>query len=148
MTLEEQIDRDLKIAMKAGESEKVSVLRMVKAALKNKQIELGRALADEDTTAILQKEVKQRRDSIRQFQDGGRAELAAKEEQELLVLQGYLPEQLGDEELAAMIEAAIADTGATTLSEMGKVIGTVMASAQGRADGGRVSAAVKARLQS
>lgn len=144
--LTERIDTDLKAAMKAGESDKLSVLRLLKSALKNKQIELSHELSDEEVLPVIQKEVKQRRESASEFQKGDRPEMAAKELGEAEILTTYLPAQLSDDELMTLVDQVIAETGATTLQDMGKVIGAVMGKTQGQADGARISAAVKLRL--
>lgn len=142
----QQIDEDLKSAMKAGEREKLSVLRLLKSALTNKQIEVGHELSDEEVLPVIQREIKQRRESASEFAKGDRASMAEKEVAEAEILTAYLPPQLTDDELTAIIDTVIADTGATSLADMGKVIGAVLAKAQGQADGGRVSSLVKSRL--
>ncbi len=142
-----RIDRDLTKALKAGDPATVSVLRMGKSALKNKEIELGRPLADDDVMTVLQREIKQRRDSIAQFERGGRPELAEQEQREIEILQTYLPAQLSDTELQKIVDAVIAETRASSMAQMGQVIGAVMSRAGGQADGSRVSAAVRAQLQ-
>lgn len=144
--LTEQIDADLKAAMKAGESDRLSVLRLLKSALKNKQIELGHELSDAEVLPVIQKEVKQRRESASEFEKGDRAEMAAKELAEAELLTTYLPAQLGDEELTALVDQVITATNAQSLQDMGKVIGGVMSKAQGQADGARISSLVKSRL--
>jgi uncharacterized protein len=143
----EQVDRDLLAAMKAQDELKRSVLRMMKAALKNKQIELGKALDDAQATAVLKTLVKQRHDSVEQFRKGGREELARREEAEIIILSAYLPAAAGDEEMSAAVEAALAETGAAGPQDVGKVMKAAMARLAGKnADGKLVSAKVKAKL--
>lgn len=146
MTLAEQLNADMIAAMKAGESEKLSVLRMVKTALKNKQIEVGHELAEPEVVAVLQKELKQRREAASEFTKGNRPELAAKEEREAELLKTYLPAELSDDELTAIVAEVIQATGAASMSDIGKVMSPIMGKVAGRADGNRVSAMVRAKL--
>ncbi len=119
---------------------------MVEAALKNKQIELRRDLSDAEVVQAVQGGIKQRRDSIAQYEKGGRADLVAQEEAEVTVLTRYLPAQLSEAELTALVEAAIAEVGATGPKDLGAVMKQVMAKAAGRAEGGRINALVRAKL--
>jgi uncharacterized protein YqeY len=145
--LVEQIDKDLPGAMKAQEALKLSVLRMMKAALKNKQIELGKPLEDTDAVTVLRTLVKQRHDSVEQFRKGGRDELADKEEAEIKIIEGYLPAAASEEDMDAAIAAAIAETGAAGPNDLGKVMKAVMAKLAGKnADGKRVNEKVRAKL--
>ncbi len=146
MSLVTTIEAALTAALKAGESEKLSVLRMTKAALKNKSIELGHELSDDEALAVISKEVKQRRDAETEFRAGNRPELADKEAAEAAMLTEYLPAQLSEAELVPLIEAAIASTGASQASDMGKVMGALMPQTRGKADGALVSKLVKERL--
>lgn len=147
MRISEKIDQDLVAAMKAREELKLSVLRMLKSALKLKQIELGKPLDDSEAVAVLRTQMKQRRDSAEQFRKGGRSELAEKEEAEIKIVESYLPATASDEEIDAAITAALAETGATNAKEMGKVMKAAMARlADKNADGRRVSERVKAKL--
>ncbi len=147
MTLVEQIDKDLVAAMKAKEELKLSVLRMMKSALKNKQIELGKGLGDEQAFAVLRTLVKQRHDSVEQFRKGGRDDLADKEEAEIKIVEAYLPAAASDDEIDAAIRAAVAETGAAGPKDMGKVMKATMAKLAGKnADGKRVSEKVRAKL--
>lgn len=146
MTLKERITEDMKAAMRAGEKDRLGVIRMLQAAIKQREVDERITLDDSQVIAVLEKMVKQRRESITQFEAGGRADLVAKETAELELLQGYLPAQLSPAELDALIDAAIAQTGATTIKDMGKVMGIVKAGAAGRADMGAVGARIKARL--
>lgn len=146
----DKIQNDLKIAMLSKDEITVSTLRLLISELKNTLIDKGSdstaGLSDDEVIVIIQKEVKKRNESILSFKNGGREELAAKEEEEMKILQSYLPEQISDEELSKLVEQAIAATGAASISDMGKVIGMVMGQAKGSVDGGRVSAFVKGKL--
>ncbi len=139
-----QIDTDLTTAMKAGESDRVGVLRLIKTSFKNEEIKLGHALTDDETMKVLQREAKQRRDSITAYNDGGRADLAAVEQAELDLINGYLPKQLDEAELKAMVGEAV--TAAGDNPQMGQVIAAVVAKAAGAADGGTVAKLVRERL--
>lgn len=140
------VQNDLKSAMLQRNETKVSTLRLLISELKNVIINKGIELSDDDVIGIIQKETKKRNESITSFRNGGREDLALKEEAEMKILQSYLPQQLSDEELSKIVEDAISATGATVISDMGKVIGVVMSQIKGRADGGRVSAVVKGKL--
>ena len=147
MTISEQVGKDLVAAMKAREELRLSVLRMAKTALKHKQVELGKALSDDEAIAVLRTLVKQRRDSVEQFRKGGREDLAAKEEAETEILQTYLPAAASDEEIVAAVAAAITETGASGPQELGKVMKVAMQKLAGKnADGKRVSQTVRAKL--
>lgn len=148
MTLLARFDEDLKRAMKASESTKVSVLRMLKAALKNRQIEEGRELTDDETIKVVLNLVKRGRDSVEQFSKAGRADLAKKEEDEIAVLQSYLPEQLGSEDLDRIIKEAIRESSAMSAQDMGKVMRILMPKIKGIADGKYVNNRVKELLES
>lgn len=146
MTLKERITEDMKNAMRTGDKDRLATLRMILAAIKQREVDERIQLDDSQVLAVLEKMVKQRRESIAQFQSGGREDLVAKESAEVAVLQSYLPEQLSDAEIDALITEAISATGATSVKDMGKVMGVLKSKAQGRADMGAVSARVKARL--
>jgi len=147
MTISEQVEKDLVAAMKAREELRLSVLRMAKTALKNKQVELGKALSDDEAIAVLRTLVKQRRDSVEQFRKGGREDLAAKEEAETEILQTYLPAAASDEEIVAAVAAAITETGAGGPQDLGKVMKLAMQKLAGKnADGKRVNQTVRAKL--
>ncbi len=147
MGLVEQIDKDLPVAMKAQEALKLSVLRMMKAALKNKQVEMQKELEDAEALAVLRTLVKQRHDSVEQFRKGGRDDLADKEEAEITIIEGYLPAAAGEEDIDAAVAAAIAETGTAGPKDMGKVMKAAMAKLAGKnADGKRVSEKVRAKL--
>jgi uncharacterized protein len=149
MTLQEKIDWDLKEAMKAKEAERLSVLRMVKSAMMNVAIEkhgAGGKLADSDTIAVLRKQVKQRQDSVAGFEKGGRPELAEKERREIGILSSYLPQPLTAEEVASIVQTAIAESGASSKAQMRQVMKIVNEKAAGRADGRTLSEAVQKAL--
>lgn len=146
MSLKAQITEDMKSAMKAGEKDRLKVVRLVLAAIKQVEVDTRTDLDDAAVLSVLEKMVKQRRDSVEQFERGGREDLAAIETAEIEVLKTYLPEQLSAEELDAIIDQAISATGAESMRDMGKVMGQVKAQAAGRADMGAVGAKVKARL--
>jgi uncharacterized protein len=147
MSLSQQIDKDLVTAMKAKDELRLSTLRMVKTALKLKQVETGKPLEDSVATSVLRTLVKQRHDSAEQFRKGGREELAAKEEAEIRIVETYLPAAASDQEMDAAVSAALAETGATTAKEMGKVMKAAMARLAGKnVDGKVVSEKVRARL--
>lgn len=149
MNFQEKIDRDLKEAMKARETGRLAVLRMLKSALKNAAIEKGGASAtldDAEAMAVVRKQVKQRQDSVEGFEKGGRPALAANEKAEIEVLNAYLPEQLSAEELTALVKAAIAEAGATSKAQMGAVMKIAQAKAAGRADGRTLSQEVQKNL--
>jgi len=146
MTLKGQFQEDMKSAMKAGDKDRLKVVRLALAAFKQVEVDERIELDDARVLDILNKMVKQRRDSVSQFRDGNREDLAEIELAEIAVLETYLPEQLSAAELDEMIDQAIADSGATSIRDMGKVMGQVKSKAQGRADMGAVGAKVKARL--
>lgn len=148
MSLKEQIVSDLTAAMKAKDADRLSVLRMVKANLMNRRIDKGSELTDDEVLKALQTQVKQRRDSISSYENAGRADLAAKEAAEIGFIEVYLPQAATAEEIAAAVEAAAAETGATAMKDMGTLMKAAMANLAGKnADGKMVSEAVKARLQ-
>lgn len=147
MSLLKKLEEDLKTAMKASDNLKVSVLRMAKAAVKNKQIEIGHELSDEEIISVFSTLAKQRRESIDLFQKGGRNDLAEKEEMELSIIQTYLPKQLSIAEIEDIISKAILDSGASGLKDMGKVMRLVMPDLKGVADGKIVNEKVKELLQ-
>jgi len=149
MTLQEKIDSDLKEAMRAKEAERLSVLRMVKSAMMNATIEkhgAGGKLADSDSIAVLRKQVKQRQDSVAGFEKGGRPELAEKERREIGILSSYLPQPLTAEEVARIVQVAIAESGASSKAQMGQVMRIVNEKVAGRADGRTLSEAVQKAL--
>jgi uncharacterized protein YqeY len=146
MSLRERINDDLKAAMRAGDARRRDAIRLLTAALKQKEVDERRELADSDVVAVIDKMIKQRRDSIAQFEQGGRRDLAEAEQFELGILQAYMPQALSDAEIGAAVTDALAATGARAPSDMGKVMGVLKAKLAGRADMGKVSALVKAKL--
>jgi uncharacterized protein YqeY len=147
MTLQERIDADLKDAMRAKEAGKLSVLRGLKSALKYAEIEKADAALDDSAAAqVIRKQVKQRQDSIESFEKGGRPELAAKEKEELEILNAYLPKGLSAEELSTLVRETIAEVGATSKAQMGAVMKALQAKVAGRADGKTLSAEVQKQL--
>jgi uncharacterized protein YqeY len=148
MSLLKRFDDDLRTALKASESAKVSILRMAKAALKNRQIEKGRDLTDDEILSVISSMVKQGREAQEQFSAAGRVDLARKEEQEVAILQAYLPQQLGRNELDRIILDAIKEASATTPQDMGKVMRVLMPRIKGVADGKYVNQRVKELLES
>ena len=147
MTLHERIDSDLKDAMRAKEAGRLGVLRMLKSALKYAAIEKPDGVLDDSAaTQVIRKQVKQRQDSIESFEKGGRPELAAKEKEEMEVLNAYLPKGLSAEELSGLVREAIAEVGATSKAQMGAVMKALQAKVAGRADGKALSAEVQKQL--
>ena len=146
MALKERITEDMKSAMRAGEKDRLSLIRMLQAAIKQREVDERIQLDDAQVLSVIDKMVKTRRESVTQFQAGGRADLVAKESAEIKLLQGYLPAPFTDAELDSLIRTAIAATGASSIKDMGKVIAAVKAQAAGRADMGAVSSRVKAAL--
>jgi uncharacterized protein YqeY len=146
MTLRERITDDMKTAMRSGEKDRLGLIRMLQAAIKQREVDERITLDDGQTLGVIEKMIKQRRESVVQFEAGGRADLVAKEVAEIGVLTAYLPAQLSDADLDALIRDAMAATGATTVKDMGKVMGIVKGKAAGRADMGAVGARVKALL--
>jgi uncharacterized protein YqeY len=146
MTLKGQIQDDMKTAMKAGDKDRLKVVRLIIAAIKQIEIDERTELDDAAVLGVLNKMVKQRRDSVSQFRAGGRDDLAETELEEITVIDNYLPEQMSDDELDAMIGKAVADTGAESIRDMGKVMGAIKKMAEGRADMAQVGAKVKTIL--
>jgi uncharacterized protein YqeY len=150
MTLQERVDSDLKEAMRARDAMKLGVLRMLKAALKNAAIEKSgpeAVMSDAETTQVIRKQVKQRQDSIESFEKGGRAELVAKEKEELSILNSYLPQAISPDELSKIVRETIAEVGATSKAQMGAVMKALQEKLAGRADGKSLSAEVQKQLQ-
>ena len=146
MSLKEQIQQDMKEAMRGGDKRRLGVIRLVMAAIKQREVDERIELDDAGITAVLDKMAKQRRESIAQYSKAGRDDLVEQENFELELLKTYLPEQLDEAEIDAMIEATIQSTGAASVKDMGKVMGQLKPKLQGRADMGAVSARIKARL--
>ena len=149
MALKDQIIADMTAAMKAKDAARTSTLRMLKAAIMNREKEGGDALTDEDVTKLLRSQMKQRRDSVEQYQKGGRQDLVDKEQAELAIIETYLPQGASQEEIDAAVANAIGETGASSMKDMGAVMKAAMANLAGRnADGKMVSETVKAKLSS
>jgi len=146
MSLKERILQDVKDAMRAKDKSRLATIRLITAAIKQREVDERIELDDAQVLAVLDKMVKQRRESISQFEKAARDDLIAQEASELDVIQGYLPEPLTEAEISAMIDAAMAATGASSIKDMGKVMGQLKPQLQGRADIGAVSALIKARL--
>ena len=149
MNLSERVDSDLKTAMREKKAVKLGVLRMLKAALTNATIEKGGAdskLTDAEAAQVIRKQVKQRQDSIESFEKGGRAELAAKEKEELSILQSYLPQGMSADEIAKIVRETIAEVGASSKAQMGAVMKALQTKVAGRADGKTLSAEVQKQL--
>ena len=146
MSLKARITDDMKAAMRAKETARLGTIRLLLAAIKQKEVDERIELDDAAVSSIVEKLIKQRKDSINQFQAAGRDDLVSAEQAELVVLQAYLPEQLSDAEIEAAVVAAIAESGASSAKDMGKVMGLLKPRLAGRADMGQVSALIKARL--
>ena len=146
MTLKERITEDMKTAMRSGEKDRLAVIRLLQAAIKQREVDERIMLDDVQVTSVLEKMIKQRKESVVAFEKGARADLVAKENAEIAVLQPYLPAQLSDAEVDALIAEAIASTGAASIKDMGKVMGIVKAKAAGKADMGAVGARIKSKL--
>ncbi|NCU18468.1 GatB/YqeY domain-containing protein [Pallidibacillus pasinlerensis] len=139
MSLLERLNEDMKVAMKNKEKDKLSVIRMIKSSLQNEAIKLGRDLKEDEELTVLSREVKQRKDSLREFESAGRSDLVEKIQTELTYVEKYLPEQLSEDELKTIIQEAIQQVGATSKADMGKVMGVVMPKVKGKADGSLVN---------
>ncbi|MCL6618784.1 GatB/YqeY domain-containing protein [Thermomonas hydrothermalis] len=146
MSLKQQLIDDMKAAMKAGEKERLAVIRLINAAIKQKEVDERVEMTDPLVMAVLEKMVKQRKDSIAQYEAAGREDLAAQERYEMQVIEAYLPAKLGEAEILAEIDKAIAATGASSAADMGKLMGALKTALAGRADMGLVSKLVKQKL--
>ncbi len=146
MSLKDRIQQDVKDAMRARDKERLAAIRLITAAIKQREVDERIELDDEQVLLVLDKMCKQRRESISQFEKAGRDDLVSKEVSELDIIQGYLPKQLDDDEIAALIDAAMIETGASSIKDMGKVMGQLKPRLQGRADMSAVSAMIKSRL--
>lgn len=146
MTVQQTIEIDYKAAFKTSDRPAVSAFRMLKSSIKNMEIDVGRELTDAETVELIAKEVKKRRDAMQQYLNGGRPELAQREEFDVKLFSKYLPQQLSEQELDAIVTETIAGMGAVGPGEMGKVMGAVMAKVKGRADGSAVQAVVRRQL--
>ena len=146
MSLKQRLTDDMKTAMKAGEKERLGTIRLINAAIKQREVDERIQLDDAQVLAVLEKMVKQRKDSVTQYETAGREGLAAIERAEIAVIEQYLPEKLGEAEILAAIEAAIAETGASGPADMGKLMGVLKPRLAGQADMGLVSKLIKTRL--
>jgi len=143
MSLKERLSDEMKSAMKNRDKLRLSTIRMVISAVKNKEIEKGGELDDSEVEDLIAKAVKQRRDSAEQYRNGDRIELAEKEEAEIVILNAYLPQQMGEEQIRGLVRAVVEEAGATSIKEMGKVMGLLMPKVKGKADGSAVNKIVK-----
>jgi uncharacterized protein YqeY len=146
MSLKERIQEDMKGAMRSGDKDRLGTIRLIMAAVKQREVDERITLDDAQLLAVLERMGKQRRESIAQFQAGGRADLVAKENAELTIINAYMPAPLAADELDALINQAISETGAASIKDMGKVMAIIKSKAQGRADMAAVGARIKARL--
>lgn len=146
MSLLQQLDQDMKEALKNKEKTRLAVIRMLKAALKNEEIKLNKALSEDDILTVLSREMKQRKEALEEFIKAGRDDLIEKQKEELAVIEAYLPEQLSEDELRQLITQTITEVGATSKADMGKVMGAVMPKVKGRADGALVNRIVQEHL--
>lgn len=147
MTLLSTLNDDMKTAMRAKDKERLAVIRMLKASIQNEEIKVGHVLNDDEELTILSREMKQRRDSLAEFENAGRDDLSEKVKVEIAIVEEYLPAQLSDDEIREIVKQAIAETGAASVKEFGKVMGVVMPQVKGKADGNQVNAIVKELLQ-
>jgi uncharacterized protein len=146
MSVLDQLTQDMKDAMKQRDKERLSVIRMLKASLQNESIKLGKDLSDDEALTVLSRELKQRKDSLQEFEQAGREDLAEKTKSEIEVVKAYLPEPLTDEQLANVVAETIQEIGASSKADMGKVMQALMPKVKGRADGGKVSRLVQEHL--
>ncbi|CUA79941.1 GatB/YqeY domain-containing protein [Anoxybacillus suryakundensis] len=146
MSLLERLNNDMKQAMKNKEKDKLSVIRMVKSALQNEAIKLGKTLTEDEELTVLSRELKQRKDSLQEFEKAGRTDLVDKVKEEIAVLELYMPKQLGEEELVQIVKETIAEVGASSKADMGKVMGAIMPKVKGKADGSLVNKLVQQHL--
>ncbi len=146
MALKERITDDMKAAMRSGEKERLGVIRMITAAIKQREVDERIILDDAQILSVLEKMIKQRKESVVQFKAGNRQDLVDKESAEITLLQGYLPAALSDTEIDALINEAVSATGAASIKDMGKVMAIIKAKAQGRVDMGALGAKIKAKL--
>jgi uncharacterized protein YqeY len=146
MSLKARITEDMKAAMRAGEKDRLSCIRMLQAGIKQREVDERVELGDAEVLSVIEKMIKQRKESVAQFQAGNRPDLVAKESAEIDLLSGYLPAQLGEAELTALVKDAIASAGASSMKDMGKVMAALKPKVQGRADMGTLSARIKSAL--
>lgn len=146
MSLNDRLTADMKVAMKNKEKNKLSVIRMVKSSIQNESIKLGHDLTEEEELTVLTREVKQRKDSLLEFEKAGRSDLVQNLDEELSILAVYLPKQLSEEEVEQIVQEVISETGASSKKDMGKVMGALMPRVKGKADGGLVNRIVQKNL--
>lgn len=146
MSLQDRLNDDMKQAMKARDKQKVTTLRMMKSSLNNEAIKLGKELSADDELTVLSRELKQRKDSLQEYENAGREDLAAGERAEIAIIKAYMPEPLSDEELKTLVLETIQELGVESKADMGKVMGAVMPKAKGRADGSKISQLVRENL--
>lgn len=146
MSLQDRLNDDMKQAMKARDKQKVTTLRMMKSSLNNEAIKLGKELSADEELTVLSRELKQRKDSLQEYENAGREDLAAGERAEIAIIKAYMPEPLSDEELKTLVLETIQELGVESKADMGKVMGAVMPKAKGRADGSKISQLVKENL--
>jgi len=146
MSLLDQLTTDMKQAMKQKDKERLSTIRMMKSSLQNEAIHLGKDLSDEEILVVLSRELKQRKDSLQEFEQAGREDLVGNVMNEIKVVEGYMPRQLSDDELSQMVDQAIQEVGASSKADMGKVMEVIMPKVRGRANGGKVNKLVHIRL--
>lgn len=148
MSLLSRLNDDMKTAMKAKDKESLQVIRMIKSSIQNEQIKEGRDLTEDEELTVLSREMKQRRDSLHEFEEAGRDDLAEKVKSEIVIVEKYMPEQLSEDDIRQLVQEAITQTGASSVKEFGKVMGVIMPKVKGKADGNQVNAIVKELLQS
>lgn len=146
MTLKTQISEDMKVAMRAKDAERLGTIRLLQAAIKQREVDERIELTDTDVIAVIEKMLKQRKDSIAAYESANRIDLADVEKAEVVVLQSYLPQQLSDQEIKDVLDKVVLDTGATNIKDMGKVMAAIKPLVAGKADMGKISALIKARL--
>ena len=148
MSLLSRLNDDMKTAMKAKDKESLQVIRMIKSSIQNEQIKEGHDLTEDEELTVLSREMKQRRDSLHEFEEAGRDDLAEKVKSEIVIVEKYMPEQLSEDDIRQLVQEAITQTGASSVKEFGKVMGAIMPKVKGKADGNQVNAIVKELLQS
>lgn len=148
MSLLSRLNDDMKTAMKAKDKESLQVIRMIKSSIQNEQIKEGNDLTEDEELTVLSREMKQRRDSLHEFEEAGRDDLAEKVKSEIVIVEKYMPEQLSEDDIRQLVQEAITQTGASSVKEFGKVMGAIMPKVKGKADGNQVNAIVKELLQS
>ncbi|MET1247575.1 MULTISPECIES: GatB/YqeY domain-containing protein [Sporolactobacillus] len=146
MSLVDRLTTDMKQAMKAREKARLSVIRMIKTSLQNESIKLGQPLSDDEALAVLTRELKQRKDSLQEFKNAGRQDLVEEVTNEIAIVQSYMPEQLSEEKVTAIIDETISEVGAASKADIGKVMKAVMPKVKGRADGSMINKIVRSKL--